>query len=41
MKKVNKHMAYKGTVTLETEQLLLRRYIRNDLKPMFNNVWNN
>ena len=34
-------MTHKGTVTLETERLILRRYIRSDLEPMFHNCWNN
>jgi ribosomal-protein-alanine N-acetyltransferase len=34
-------MTHKGTITLETERLILRRYIRSDLEPMFNNCWNN
>jgi len=34
-------MTHKGTVTLETERLILRRYIRSDLEPMFYNCWNN
>ena len=34
-------MTHKGTVTLETERLVLRRYVRSDLEPMFHNCWNN
>ena len=34
------NLTHKGTVTLETERLLLRRFVRSDLEPMFNNVWN-
>ncbi|MCL2285897.1 MAG: GNAT family N-acetyltransferase, partial [Firmicutes bacterium] len=34
-------MNHKGTVTLETERLILRRFEKNDLEPMFHNVWNN
>jgi len=32
-------MTHKGTVTLETERLILRRYVRTDLEPMFRNCW--
>jgi len=32
---------HKGTVKLETERLLLRRFIPDDLEPMFYNCWNN
>jgi ribosomal-protein-alanine N-acetyltransferase len=34
-------MLHKGTVTLETERLILRRFIISDLEPMFYNVWSN
>jgi len=34
-------MTHKGTVTLETERLILRRFIISDLEPMFHNVWSN
>ena len=34
-------MTHKGTVTLESERLILRRFIREDLEPMFHNVWDN
>ncbi|MCL2203731.1 MAG: GNAT family N-acetyltransferase [Defluviitaleaceae bacterium] len=34
-------MTHKGTVTLETEKLILRRFIISDLEPMFYNVWSN
>ena len=34
-------MTHKGTVTLETERLILRRFIKEDLEPMFHNVWDN
>jgi ribosomal-protein-alanine N-acetyltransferase len=34
-------MIHKGTVTLETERLILRRFIISDLEPMFYNVWSN
>lgn len=34
-------MIHKGTVTLETERLILRRFIISDLEPMFCNVWSN
>jgi len=34
-------MTHKGTVALETERLILRRYMRSDREPMFNNCWNN
>ena len=34
-------MTHKGTVTLETERLILRRFVKLDLEPMFNNVWSN
>ena len=34
-------MKHKGTVTLETERLILRRFTMDDLEPMFYNVWNN
>ena len=32
-------MTHKGTITLETDRLILRRFIINDLEPMFHNVW--
>ena len=32
-------MKHKGAITLETERLILRRYISNDLEPMFRNCW--
>ena len=34
-------MTHKGTVTLETKRLILRRFVKSDLEPMFYNVWNN
>lgn len=34
-------MNHKGTVDLETERLILRRFIPDDLEPMFKNCWNN
>jgi ribosomal-protein-alanine N-acetyltransferase len=34
-------MTHKGTVTLETERLILRRFILGDLEPMFHNCWSN
>jgi len=34
-------MTHKGTVTLETERLILRRFVISDLEPMFHNVWSN
>jgi len=34
-------MTHKGTTTLETNRLILRRFIISDLEPMFYNVWNN
>jgi ribosomal-protein-alanine N-acetyltransferase len=34
-------MNHKGTVTLETERLILRRFIPDDLEPMFRNCWSN
>ena len=34
-------MTHKGTITLETERLILRRFIPSDLEPMFHNVWSN
>jgi ribosomal-protein-alanine N-acetyltransferase len=34
-------MIHKGTVTLETERLILRRFVISDLEPMFYNVWSN
>ena len=34
-------MNHKGTVALETERLILRRFIISDLEPMFHNVWSN
>ena len=34
------NMTHKGTVTLETERLILRRYVKDDLEPMFYNCWN-
>ena len=32
-------MNHKGTVVLETERLVLRRFTINDLEPIFNNCW--
>ena len=32
-------MEHKGTVALETERLILRRFMREDLEPMFYNCW--
>lgn len=32
-------MIHKGTVTLETERLILRRFIKDDLEPIFRNCW--
>jgi len=32
-------MTHKGTVTLETERLILRQFIKDDLEPMFHNCW--
>ncbi|MDD4493646.1 MAG: GNAT family N-acetyltransferase [Eubacteriales bacterium] len=32
-------MTHKGTVTLETKRLILRRFTPDDLEPMFNNCW--
>ena len=32
-------MTHKGTVTLETERLVLRRFIIGDLEQIFNNCW--
>ncbi len=32
-------MTHKGTITLETERLILRRFIIDDLEPIFNNCW--
>ena len=34
-------MTHKGTVTLETERLILRRFVKDDLEPMFRNCWSN
>ena len=34
-------MTHKGTTTLETERLILRRFMLSDLEPMFHNVWSN
>ena len=34
-------MTHKGTVMLETERLILRRFIIGDLEPMFYNCWSN
>ena len=34
-------MTHKGTITLETERLVLRRFAPSDLEPMFRNVWSN
>lgn len=34
-------MTHKGTVFLETERIILRRFILSDLEPMFCNVWSN
>ena len=38
---VKQNMTHKGTVPLETERLILRRFIESDLESMFYNVWNN
>lgn len=32
-------MEHKGTVTLETERLILRRFVPEDLEPIFYNCW--
>ena len=32
-------MTHKGTVTLETERLILRRFTKDDLEPIFYNCW--
>ena len=32
---------HKGTVTLETERLILRRFVISDLEPIFCNCWSN
>jgi len=32
-------MTHKGTVALETERLLLRRFVGSDLEPIFRNCW--
>ena len=34
-------MTHKGTVMLETERLILRRFVIGDLEPMFYNCWSN
>ena len=34
-------MTHKGTVTLETERLVLRRFVIGDLEPTYYNCWNN
>lgn len=32
-------MTHKGTVTLETDRLILRRFVPEDLEPIFYNCW--
>jgi len=32
-------VTHKGTVTLETERLIFRRFIKEDLEPIFRNCW--
>ena len=32
-------MTHKGTVELETERLVLRRFAMSDLEPIFRNCW--
>ena len=32
-------MTHKGTVTLKTERLILRRYTKDDFEPMIHNCW--
>lgn len=32
-------MTHNGTITLETERLILRRFTIDDLKQIFNNCW--
>ena len=32
-------MTHKGTVALETERLILRRFTRSDVEPIFYNCW--
>jgi len=32
-------MTHKGTVTLETERLILRRFVMEDLEPMYDHCW--
>ena len=32
-------MIHKGTVPLETDRLILRRFVMDDLEPMFHNCW--
>ena len=32
-------ITHKGTVVLETERLILRRFTIDDLEPVFNNCW--
>ena len=34
-------MTHKGTVTLETERLVLRRFVIGDLEPIYYNCWSN
>ena len=32
-------MEHKGTITLETERLILRRFVPEDMEQIFNNCW--
>jgi [ribosomal protein S5]-alanine N-acetyltransferase len=32
-------MVHKGTVTLETERLILRKFTKNDIDQIYNNCW--